>query len=358
MCSGARRWYDAVSRPRVVTEPDGSTTSTTYGNWNESTTDARGLVTDRYFDGYRQLAQVVERLPVLQATTIRYDLLGQRISIVDAKGNTTTSAYDPLGRRVLAQDPDLGLWQYTYDDSGKVIAQRDARDITIDITYDAIGRPLQRTSGATTLASFTYDEVATGYANLGRLTSFSDRTGSTRRLYDAAGRLRGEAKTIGTVTYQVEWRYDLAGRVATIIYPAVGGDREEVALTYDSSGRAAGVGAYVGGLAYDARGNVTAATYGSGVTVARTYSPTRGWMLAQTVTAAGTVRDHFAVTRAVSGDITSRNSSTTARDAWQFAYDPLGRRTSADNTADNTLDEAFTYDPLGDRLSARRGAAR
>ncbi|MEZ4399165.1 MAG: FG-GAP-like repeat-containing protein [Kofleriaceae bacterium] len=349
--------YDVLGRVRVVTEPDGAVTTTSYGNWSETTTDHRGLVTDRYVDGYRQLVKVVERLPVAQTTTIAYDLLGRRVTVVDAEGNTTSSTYDPLGRRVQSQDPDLGLWQYTYDDAGRVTTQRDARDVTLDFTYDALGRPRLRRAGTTTLAAFTYDEVAAGFANVGRLTSFVDPTGATRRDYDAAGRLRAETKTIGAATFQLDWDYDGAGRLAAIVYPEVGGVRERVPQTYDASGRVASVGAYVGGLGYDARGNVTAATYGNGATVARSYSPTRGWLMAQTVTAGAVVRDQFTVTRATSGDVTGRTSTTTARDAWQFEYDPLGRLTAADNTADDTLDEAFTYDPLGARLSARRGAA-
>lgn len=348
--------YDAAGRPRVVTEPDGSTTSTTYGNWVESTTDARGLVTDRSYDGYRQLVQVVERLAVPQTTTIGYDLLGQRVRVVDAKGNIATTAYDPLGRRMESQDPDLGLWQYDYDDAGRMTTQRDAREVTLSLTYDALGRLRQRSNGTTTLASFTYDEVAPGDANIGRLTGFTDPTGSTQRRYDAAGRLRQEVKTIGGATYQLDWGYDVAGRVASIQYPDVGGAREQVGLAYDTSSRVASVGGYVGGITYDARGNVTAASYGNGASVARTYSPTRGWMMGQTVTGGGVIRDQLAVTRTPSGDITTRTSTTVARDAWRFTYDPLGRLTSADNTADNALDEAFTYDALGDRLTALRGA--
>lgn len=349
--------YDALHRPREVTEPDGSTTTITYGNWSESTTDARGLVTERYFDGYHQLVQVVERLPVAQTTTIGYDLLGRRVSIVDAKGNATTSAYDSLGRRTQTRDPDLGLWQYTYDDADRVTAQRDARGITIDVAYDALGRPLERRSGEQILASFTYDQEGDGEANIGHLTSFTDPTGATHRAYDDEGRLTAEHKTIGSETYHVNWRYDVAGRLAAISYPNGDGVREWVPIAYDASGRVASVGAYVSGTAYDARGNLTAATYGNGATVARSYSPTRGWMMGQTISSGGTVRDQFAVTRAVSGDITARTSTTAAADAWQFAYDPLGRLTTANNTADDTLDEAFTYDALGDRLTARRGAA-
>ena len=375
--------YDAIRRPLVVTEPDGTTTSSSYGNWLATTTDQRGLVTDRYRDAYQQLVQVVERVmqtvttttttcgpfgllcttttttstsTVSSATTsIRYDLLGRQIAIVDAKGNTATSAYDPLGRRVQSADPDLGVWQYGYDDAGRVTSQLDARGIALALTYDALGRPLVRRHGATTLATFTYDEASLGSANLGHLTRFTDPTGTTIRDYDAMGRLRAETKTIGADTFQLDWTFDVAGRVSAVRYPAVGGVREQVLQSYDASGRVVGVGGYVSGAAYDARGNLTAATYGNGATVARSYSPTRGWMVGQTVSMNGVVRDHLAVTRVGSGDITARTSSITARDAWQFSYDALGRLTVANNTADDTLDEAFAYDAIGDRLSAQRG---
>ncbi len=348
--------YDAVRRPLTVSEPDGAVTTTSYGNGKVTTTDARGLVTERSYDGYRQLVQVVERTATPQTTTVSYDLLGQRVAIVDARGNLTSSAYDPLGRRTQTRDPDLGTWQYGYDDAGHLTSQTDARGVVIDTRYDALGRPLERRHGATTLAAFTYDEIGAGAANVGRLTSFTDPTGSTRRAYDAAGRLRAETKTIGADTFQLDWTFDVAGRVIAIRYPELGGVREEVTQTYDAAGRVIGVGEYLTGATYDARGNLTAATYGNGATVARSYSPTRGWMLGQTVAVGGAVRDQFAVTRSPAGDITARTSSVTPRDAWTFGYDALGRLTAADNTVDDTLDEAFTYDALGDRLTARRGA--
>jgi RHS repeat-associated protein len=347
--------YDAVRRPIEMQEPDGAITLITYSNGRISTTDHRGLVTERYYDGYRQLVQVIERTAVPQTTSITYDLLGQRVAIVDAKGNTTTNAYDPLGRRVAVVDPDLGQWQYSYDDAGRMVSQTDARGVTIDTSYDALGRPVERRHGATTLAAFTYDQVRASAANVGRLTGFTDPTGSTLRDYDPVGRLRAETKTIGADTFQVDWSFDVAGRVAAIRYPAVAGVREQVTQTYDASGRVIGVGEYVSGATYDARGNLTAATYGNGASVARSYSPTRGWMMGQTVTTGGVVRDQFAVTRAASGDILTRTSAVTARDAWQFSYDALGRLTVANNTVDNSLDETFGYDALGDRLSAQRG---
>ena len=370
--------YDALRRPTQVKQPDGAITTTAYGNWMTTTTNPRGLVTDRSYDAYRQLVRVAERIvaPVTTTTCVRssctttttlqtvstyttnvsYDLLGRRVAIVDARGNVTTSTYDPLGRRSQASDPDLGTWQYGYDDAGHVTSQTDARGVVIATSYDALGRPLVRSDGSTTLAAFSYDEVGAGAANIGRLTSFVDPTGSTRRDYDAGGRVVAEIKTIGDDTYQIDWGFDVAGRVTSIRYPDVGGVREQVLQSYDGSGRVIAVGEYVAGAAYDARGNLTAATYGNGATVARSYSPTRGWMMGQTVTAGGQVRDQFAVTRSLAGDITARTSSTAARDAWTFAYDPLGRLTGADNTVDNALDEAFTYDALGDRLTAVRGA--
>ena len=348
--------YDAVRRPLTVTEPDGAVTTTTYGNGRVSTTDARGLVTDRTYDGYRQLVQVVERTATPQTTTVSYDLLGRRVAVVDARGNLTTTSYDPLGRRIQTSDPDLGTWQYAYDDAGRLTSQTDARGVVIETSYDDLGRPLVRRHGATTLAAFTYDEVSAGAANIGRLTSFTDPTGSTQRTYDAAGRLRAETKTIGADTYQLDWSFDVAGRVTAIRYPELGGAREEVTQTYDASGRVIGVGEYLTGATYDARGNLTAATYGNGATVTRSYSSTRGWMMGQAVTVGGVARDQFAVTRSPAGDVTARTSSVTPRDAWAFTYDGLGRLTAADNTVDDTLDEAFTYDALGDRLTARRGA--
>jgi RHS repeat-associated protein len=323
--------YDALRRPTQVKQPDGAITTTAYGNWMTTTTNPRGLVTDRSYDAYRQLVRVAERIvaPVTTTTCVRssctttttlqtvstyttnvsYDLLGRRVAIVDARGNVTTSTYDPLGRRSQASDPDLGTWQYGYDDAGHVTSQTDARGVVIATSYDALGRPLVRSDGSTTLAAFSYDEVGAGAANIGRLTSFVDPTGSTRRDYDAGGRVVAEIKTIGDDTYQIDWGFDVAGRVTSIRYPDVGGVREQVLQSYDASGRVIARRRVRGwrGLRCPRQPD------GGDLRQRRDGGPQ---LLADPRLDDGadgdgrrSVRDQFAVTRSLAGDITARTSS-------------------------------------------------
>jgi RHS repeat-associated protein len=349
--------YDAIGRVVRVQRPDGAAETTSYGDWTQTVTDPRGQVTITTYDGYQQEVQVIERGATDQVTTIARDLLGQVYKVIDAAGNYYGTSYDAVGRRVASNDPNLGGRTYFYDGDGRLLRQTDARGVTIAVEYDAIGRPTARRLGVTTtLATFTYDQPTAGYANRGRLTSFTDATGSTRRDYDAVGRLRSEDKTIAGVTYQLDWTYDQAGRVAAIDYPAVGGVRERVGFTYDAAGRPVTVGGYVTAASYDARGSLTGAVFGNTATLARSYSPSRGWVLGQSVTHAGVVVDHWTVTRDQVGNVTARTSAVDPLDAWQYGYDALGRLTSADNTADNTLDQVFTYGLMGNRTSARRGA--
>ncbi len=349
--------YDALGRVVRVQRPDGAAESTSYADWVRTVTDARGQVTITTYDGYQQEVRVVERGPTDQVTVIARDLLGQIYKTIDAAGNYYGTSYDALGRRLASIDPNLGTWSYFYDGDGKLLRQTDARGLTISTEYDAIGRPtLRRLGVSTTLATFTYDQAAAGFANRGRLTSFTDATGATRRDYDAMGRLRSEDKTIDGVTYQLDWTYDQAGRVAAIDYPAVAGVRERVGFSYDAAGRPVGVGGYVTAASYDARGSLTGAVFGNSATLARSYSPSRGWVLGQSVTHAGVVVDHWTLTRDQVGNVTARTSAVDPLDAWQYGYDALGRLTTADNVADNSLDQAFTYGVMGNRTSARRGA--
>ncbi|MEZ4361599.1 MAG: FG-GAP-like repeat-containing protein [Kofleriaceae bacterium] len=349
--------YDAIGRPVRVQSADNAAVITSYGDWLVRTTDELGHVTDRTNDAYGQTVRVVERAVTNQVTSIRYDLLGRRVRVADALGNVTTTAYDALGRKTQESDPDRGLWRYVYDAAGRLIRQTDARGVVLDLTYDAAGRLLTRSRGAAVLAAFTYDEVAAGYANIGRLTSFSDASGSTQRDYDALGRLRLEDKTIAGATYRLDWVYDQAGRLKTVRYPNVGGTREAMTYQYDAAGRVRAAGPYAPTAAYDARGNATSVTYGNGNVATRTYSAQRGWLLTQTLASStGVQRDRFTLVRDLAGNVTSRTSSM-AGDSWLYQYDTLGRLTSADNTTDNTRDETFSYDALGNRTSAKLGAA-
>jgi YD repeat-containing protein len=66
-----------------------------------------------------------------------------------------------------------------------------------------LGRPTSRTSAGVT-ESFTYDQ---GTYGKGRLTRFTDATGTTDFTYSAAGELLSKVAVIYGSTYTTTWSY-------------------------------------------------------------------------------------------------------------------------------------------------------
>ena len=70
-----------------------------------------------------------------------------------------------------------------------------------------------------------------GNKGIGRLTSWSDESGSGSRVYNNFGNITSETRVIGGKTYTMSYSYDLANRLTEIIYPS----GRYVDYTYDSS---------------------------------------------------------------------------------------------------------------------------
>ena len=156
-------------------------------------------------------------------TTFTYDATGALNSVADAAGNAWTYHNNSRGLRVSANDPDLGQWTYEYYPNGLVRSQRDAVGNVTAFTYDELLRRRTATNTTTTNQvshiAWTYDEAREGYANIGRLTSLSDDTGSTQFEYDLAGNAPRRVKTINGVRYQFTASYDEVGRLRWATYP-------------------------------------------------------------------------------------------------------------------------------------------
>ncbi|MBV7326890.1 hypothetical protein KFU94_01250 [Chloroflexi bacterium TSY] len=82
-------------------------------------------------------------------TRYSYDTLGQLIAVVnDATGTpvTSTMEYDSLGRKIAMSDPDMGDWQYAYDVAGNRVLQIDAKGDRVCSYYDELNRLIARGS--------------------------------------------------------------------------------------------------------------------------------------------------------------------------------------------------------------------
>ena len=110
----------------------------------------------------------------------------------------------------------------------------DARSVATTNTFDAVDR-LSTVSIAGYTGenmTFTYDATAGGNKGVGRLTSWTDESGSGSRVYNNFGNITSETRVINGKTYTTSYAYDLANRLTQIIYPS----GRYVNYTYNSSG--------------------------------------------------------------------------------------------------------------------------
>jgi RHS repeat-associated protein len=357
--------YDAVDREVKVTHADGKSVSTSYDLWTVILTDEVGKQTARTFDADDRLASIAEREGnAWNVAMFSYDLRGNPSTTVDPAGNTSSYTFNSLDQKLSQDDPDLGRSSYAYDANGNLISETDARGQRTEHAYDALGREIEKRFGAQSAApdvvTYRYDEPHAGSFNTGHVTTLIDSAGTATSDYDAAGRVTRETRTVDGVTYSSLRAYDPAGRLSGLVYPdgdVVGDDPRtsgvEPGLGYDAAGQLRSVADMVTSAAYDAAGEVTHVVNGNGTTATLSYSAARGWLDTLRVNAGTTQIQNLAYSRDAAGKITAVTSPF-ARASWTFAYDALGRLTSAAQPAAPAAAQTFSYDKLGNMLSNSR----
>ena len=143
-------------------------------------------------------------------TRFRYDEMGRRIEVQEAKADNALGSRTPIR-------------QTYYDVRGNIIRQdKDAHDITVtgaivEFTYDALNRKLTETYTNRNLV----DRQAWSYQN-GQLRSYQDMAGSiTAYRYDSAGRLANEYRADAALNQiagqkNISYAYDIYGNVTEI----------------------------------------------------------------------------------------------------------------------------------------------
>ncbi|WP_433517715.1 polymorphic toxin-type HINT domain-containing protein [Nonomuraea sp. CA-143628] len=207
--------------------------------------------------------------PMLNKTTLDYDLDGRPVKVTDARLNVTTAEYDLAGRKIATKDLDstgavLRTSSVGYDLAGNQISTTSGENHTTKQTFDALNRvtsliePVSGTEAITT--SFGYD--ATGART--RLTD--GRGNATWTAYNNLGLAETVTEPSTTAHPNVADRtwtasYDQAGNAVAVLQP--GGVR--IDRTFDHLGRLTAESGAGGGAAsaersfgYDLAGRPTA----------------------------------------------------------------------------------------------------
>lgn len=241
------RTYNQLNQPRSHKDAYSHITSYSYdadGNPN-TTTDALGRVADSDYDALGRLSKLIDDVGGINATTqFRYDEFDNLTEVIDPKNLSTKYTYNHLGDLEKLTSPDTGVVSYSNDNAGNRKSQTDARGTITSNDYDALNRLTSVQYPDSSLdVDYSYDTVAMICQNgetfsLGRLSRFTDSSGSTEYCYDRFGQLVRKVQTTAGQAYTVRYAYTRAGQVSGITYP----DGSIVDYVRDPLGRTAQVG--------------------------------------------------------------------------------------------------------------------
>src|ERR1019366_3733583 len=163
-----------------------------------------------------------------------YNNLDYVTAQTDFNGYSTSFTRDAFGNAIAKSSPDTGSDSYTYDEDNNLTARTYARSVDSAQTFDAGDRITAHTfTGYSGEAiAYTYDDTTSGNKGVGRLTGFTDESGSTALTWDNFANITKEVRVIGGKTYTTSYSYDLANRLTEIIYPS----GRYVDYTFNSSG--------------------------------------------------------------------------------------------------------------------------
>ncbi|HJP91183.1 MAG TPA: RHS repeat-associated core domain-containing protein [Pyrinomonadaceae bacterium] len=396
--------YDALSRAKTVTSPDGSVAQSFY---NEATRpsvassspgqstrvqDAWGRERWGRIDASGHLVEIVEPDPNGNGTvatgglvtTYSYNTLGN-LTQINQGAQTRVFKYDSLGRLTAQKLAEAsatlndagtyvgaGSWSdvFTYDERSNITSRTDARGVKTVYSYN--NDPLNRlqsiswdTSGfgdtanpilTAATVSYSYRTKTSGsqLLDVTQLNSVTTSGVSTESyLYDTEGRVSSKTLTLtsrSSYPFVTDYIYDSLDRVKNLIYPAEYGNgsapRKLVHHDYDIASRVNGL-TYDGqsqasNISYNAFSNATSLNVGTGTNqITETYN-------------------YNAQTSFLDSQTVTRGASTLLNLSYDYAG-ANGKRTGQLakilNNQNHNKDRGYSYDALGRLVQATGGPA-
>jgi RHS repeat-associated protein len=315
------------------------------------------------YDSLNRAQQIVD--PNQGVTLLAYDANDNLVSVIDPKQLVTTYTYNGLGDLQQTQSPDTGTTQNTFDSAGNVASSTDSRGAVVTNSYDALNR-LTLSVYSDQTVTYSYDQGANG---VGRLSSITDASGSTRFGYDARGRVVTKTSSVAAVNLGVTYGYS-NGELVSMTTPS----GQNISYGYNGNNKIGNISlngsTLLSDVTYAPMGPVTGWTWGNGTETSRTYD-LDGKLSA--LTSAGTSTYSFYD----DGNIATRNddwgggydlaagatnvsvagtsnqvTATTGTLARNYGYDNAGRVVTVGNAS------TFTYNGAGRMTSADVGSGQ
>ncbi|HWR14122.1 MAG TPA: RHS repeat-associated core domain-containing protein [Terriglobales bacterium] len=394
--------YDALGRQTTITNPDGTTKTLAYGGSavtvaDEGYNSSGGKVSrTMQYDAAGRLKSVCEITLGIAwnqdsaapcgmdltatgfTTTYEYNPLGNLTSVIQGTLPVRAYAYDMLGRLTTESNPEIaGNVSYSYNSRGDLYQrvrrapnQDGTATVTTTYTYDVLHRLTGiGYSDGTPSRTYTYDQTsAKGLSNLlgkGRLTDASSTSSGTVFSdtvfrYDAVGRVSASASCTpttcsgGSNTYIGQYSYDLAGNMLSNASPLGG---YTLGYAYNASQQLTAVtstladsthpGTLVSNISYNPLGQMISATYGNGITLARSFD-NLGRLRTLTdgsVYSIGGPAPNNTVTYYPNSNI--RQVIDSSNGSWTYGYDEFNRLASASKGGGDNF--TYDYDRYGNR---------
>ena len=224
---GTEYTYNLANKPITVLDPVSKerrlsfTTKYSYDALGHKTseTNAKGVITNYYYDDAGNITQIGVRKTSTAAETVlktsTYDYLGNLLTETDAIGNTTTYQYNALGkvrRAVYPGDATIPQNEITcqFDVMGRLKIQKDTKGAVDTYTYNNQGDILTHTQQAQDGS----EAITTGsrYDKNGNVRYSTDANGNEKEyIYNHQNKLIAARQTVLGVSRETSFMYDANG---------------------------------------------------------------------------------------------------------------------------------------------------
>ena len=349
--------YDVLGDMLTLVGAGGSSQTTNFaydGMQNRtSLTDANSKVWSQAWDTLLRPSTVTNPLTHTAAPT--YNNLNYATAQTDFLGYSTSYTRDGFGNAIARSSPDSGSWSFTFNEDNRLTAVTDARSTASSLTYDAADRltALSVTGYSGEAEAFTYDDTTSGNKGIGRLTSWSDESGSGSRVYNNFGNITSETRVINSKTYTTSYSYDLANRLTEIIYPS----GRYVDYTYDSSGylttvttkpsSGGSVTTLASSITHKPFGPISGLTYGNSEVLTKTFD-NNYWLSTLNTVYSGTYVQELSYTEDNAGNFTAITDTLDSTRNETYTVDDLNRLHTASGKYGS---RTYTYDNNSNRAT-------
>ncbi len=380
-------FYDAYSRVNRVKLPNSSDVgyvdpTTTYFGLLTTKTDANGNTSKETYNLLGQLVSVEDAKSGLLSYT--YDAYGNMDTVTKTADNVSIvqvdNRFNAYGQKNQMTDNDKGTWHYRYNGFGEQVWQQNANKDVITTEFDSSGRKVRQTAmdftqcwlyGTSTNTSTNNSKgrlIATKYFEGVKAASCEADTFSqgSKIAYDSAGRVFNTTEIIKDLMSPLNGEYhnftefDAYGRIAKQRYAGLG---LTIRHEYTSSGYAYKLVNDTTNRVYqrvtqmNVNGQVKAVTYANGASEVMGYYDNSGLVSSHTLSKGGTLHS-LSYGYDANGNLDSRSHSfgslsQNTNYTEDYVYDALNRlksRTVSTNTP-YTMNEAYGYDGFGNFTS-------